>query len=66
MIFKKSSMIFLVEPKAKLEIKYETFLKSLRGEKNCQKILETQILSQKNFFGDKNSGHNEERSFFSW
>ena len=60
MIFKKSSMIFLVEPKAKLEINYETFLKSLRGEKNCQKILETQILCQKNFFGDKNSGHNEE------
>ena len=53
-------MIFLVEPKAKLEIKYETFLKSLRGEKNCQKILETQISCQKNFFGDKNAGHNEE------
>ena len=49
MIFKKSSMIFLVEPKAKPEINYETFLKSLRGEKNCQKILETQILWQKNF-----------------
>lgn len=66
MILKKSSMIFLVEPKAKLEINYETFLKSLRGEKNCQKILETQIWCQRNFFGDKNPGHNEEWYFFSW
>ena len=57
---KKLSIIFLVDPKAKQEINYETFLQSLRGEKNCQKIIETQIRRHRNFFGDKNSGHNEE------
>ena len=63
MCIRDRSMVFLVEPKAKLEEKYETHFKSSRGEKHSH--FNTGKL---NFIGEKlfcaeNSTYNPECSF---
>ena len=63
MIENVSSMVFLVEPKAKLEEKYETHFQSSRGENHCHFNH-----GKLNFIGEKlfcaeNSTYNPECSF---